>query len=153
MTTKEDINKLTALLSEMTKIVNKMAESLSDSVKELKKPQEKTPKKPAEATTTIVDSFKAQASINDSVAKPKSSISVNQPVSDIAKAIGINDRFLFIRELFDGDKARYTQTMNKLNTMNNLEEAKKYIQSVVQHWDETTETAQLFLSILQRRYL
>jgi hypothetical protein len=110
-------------------------------------------KKPSETPTAIVDQFKAQTAIIDTISKPEPAIAMQQPVRDIAKAIAINDRFLFIRELFDGDDAHFTQTINKLNSMTSLEEAKKYIQSAVQHWDETSEPAQFFLSILQRRYI
>ncbi|MDR0692583.1 MAG: hypothetical protein LBF69_06055 [Prevotellaceae bacterium] len=111
----------------------------------------KTTKKPD--TTAIVDQFKAQTSLNDAIAKPDPAITMRQPIHDIAKAIAINDRFLFIRELFAGDATLFSQTVNKLNTMSNIEEAKNYIQDVVKNWDDTSEPAQLFLSIVQRRYL
>jgi AraC-like DNA-binding protein len=112
----------------------------------------KTDKNPLD--TTLFDQFKVQTSINDTITKPKSSIAMKQqPINDIAKAIGFNDRFLFIREFFDGDTVLFSQTVKKLDTMGSLNEAKKYIQTVVKNWDETTEPAQLFLSIVQRRYL
>ncbi|MDR3180842.1 MAG: hypothetical protein LBT61_02815 [Prevotellaceae bacterium] len=113
----------------------------------------KKPIKQLSDAPTIVDQFKPQTSINDTRAKPEQTITIRQPIRDLTKAIALNDRFLFTRELFEGNKALYTQTINKLNTMSNLEEAKKYIQSVVQHWDESSETAELLLSIVQRRYL
>jgi chromosome segregation ATPase len=119
--------------------------------KEFPNTVKKSLKQPSDA---IGDQFKARTSINDTIAKPESAITaVRQPIHDITKAIAINDRFLFTRELFEGNTALFTQTINKLNTMGNLEEAKKYIQTVVKDWDDTSETAQLFLSIVQRRYL
>jgi AraC-like DNA-binding protein len=195
---KEDINKLTALLFEITKSLDDTLVLVGEVIKEIKKLQEKpqnlketaqllaelealrvekaqlmdsfqknegkkdvpspvktTPKKPAEATPTIVDKFKAQTSLNDTIAnKPKSSIAVKQqPITSIAKTIGFNDRFLFIREFFDGDTTLFSQTVKKLDTMGSLNEAKKYIQTVAKNWDETTENAQLFLSTVQRRFL
>ena len=112
----------------------------------------KTTKKPSD-TTAIVDQFEAKTSINDIITKSEPAIAIRQPIHDIAKAIAINDSFLFTRELFEGNKALFMQTITKLNTMNNLEDAKKYIQTMVKNWDETSETAQNFLSIVQRRYL
>jgi hypothetical protein len=120
--------------------------------KELPNTVKKPTKRPSD-TTTIVDQYKAQTSINDTITKPEPGITIRQPIRDIAKAIAINDRFLFIRELFENDAALYSQTINKLNTMSSLEDAKKHIQAVVKNWDETSEPAQLFLSIVQRRYL
>jgi hypothetical protein len=121
--------------------------------KEVPNTVKKPAQKPSDATTTIVDQFKAQTSINDSISKPEPSLTVRQPIRDIAKAIAINDRFLFIRELFEGDTSLFSQTIDKLNKMSDIEEAKKYMQTVVQHWDADAEPAQLFLSIVQRRYL
>ena len=120
--------------------------------KEFPNPAKKTTKQPSE-TTTIVDQFKAKTSINDTIAKSEPTITLRQPIRDLAKAIALNDSFLFTRELFEGNKALFIQTITKLNTMNNLEDAKKYIQTMVKNWDETSETAQNFLSIVQRRYL
>jgi TolA-binding protein len=110
-------------------------------------------KKPSDTTAAIADQFKAQTSINDTIAKPEPTLTMRQPIRDIAKAIAINDRFLFIRELFEGDATLFAQTIDKLNTMSNIEEAKKHMQTVVKNWDTTTEPTQLFLSIVQRRYL
>jgi hypothetical protein len=110
-------------------------------------------KKPSDTTAAIADQFKAQTSINDTIAKPEPNLTMRQPIRDIAKAIAINDRFLFIRELFEGDTTLFAQTIDKLNMMSNIEEAKKHMQTVVKNWDTTTEPTQLFLSIVQRRYL
>jgi predicted metalloendopeptidase len=152
MTTKEDINKLALSLSELTKKLDVALDAMAESIALIKKLQEKAAAWALEGT--MVDKYKAPASLNDTIAKPKSSISAKrQPVNDIAKSIGLNDRFLFTRELFDDDRALYAQTIAKLNTMSNWKEAEKYIQSVVKHWDEASDTTQLFLSIVQRRYL
>jgi seryl-tRNA synthetase len=110
-------------------------------------------KKPSDTTSAIVDQFKAHTSINDTVHKSDPTIAMRHPIRDIAKAIAISDRFLFIKELFDNNAALFAQTVNELNMMNNLEDAKKHIQTVVKNWDDTSEPAQLFLSIVQRRYL
>ena len=131
---------------------DKKQETTFKTPKEFPNMAKKPIKQPSNAPA-IVDQFKPQTSINDTRAKSEPTITIRQPIRDLTKAIALNDRFLFTRELFEGNKALFTQAITKLNTMRNLEEAKKYIQSVIPHWDESSETAELFLSIVQRRYL
>jgi chromosome segregation ATPase len=158
--TKENLDvKRKEILHELEEELFKKIDSLKDTAtkttpikKELPNTVKKPVKKPSD--TIIADQFKAQTSINDTITKSEPAITtIRQPIHDIAKAIAINDRFLFIRELFEGDAALFSQTINKLNTMSNLEEAKNHIQTVVKNWDEASEPAQQFLAIVQRRYL
>jgi hypothetical protein len=142
MVTKEDINKLAATLSEVSKTLHHAAETISALGREI-----------AAETPGKVDRFKAKTSLNDTISQPEPAIALRQPVRDIAKAITINDRMLFIRELFGGDAALFAQTISELNRMTGLDDAKSHLQSVLPHWDGAAEPAQLFLSILQRRYL
>lgn len=44
-------------------------------------------------------------------------------VTNLSEAIGINDRFLFIREIFNGNKDAYNQAISKLDKAENLQEA------------------------------
>jgi chromosome segregation ATPase len=104
-------------------------------------------------TKTLSNKFHARTSLNDKITKPEKSTRIHQPISDISKAIGINDRLLFIKELFDGDTAMFSLVIKKLNNLGSIEEAKAYIHTTIKNWNNTSETAQLFLSIVQRRYL
>jgi hypothetical protein len=163
MVTKEDIDKLVAALSEITKTLHHAAENISaltreivakaPAKKELPGTVKKPVKKPADAAAVVVDRFKAKTSINDTISQSEPTIAMRQPVHDIAKAIAINDRFLFIKELFEGNATLFSQTITRLNAMTSLDDAKNHLQTVLQHWDDTSESAQHFLSIVQRRYL
>jgi hypothetical protein len=78
------------------------------------------------------------------------------PVKDLRKAIGINDRFLFINELFRGDEAMYERCIKTINNFTILPEAEYWIQrelSVKIGWDETAETVQQFRTVIKRRFL
>ena len=50
------------------------------------------------------------------------------PIRDLKKAIGINDRFLFINELFRGDEAAYERSIKTINSFSILPEAEYWIQ-------------------------
>lgn len=47
----------------------------------------------------------------------------SKPVTDITVAIGLNDRFYYIRELFDNSAEVYSKTLSKLNKATSLGEA------------------------------
>ncbi len=59
---------------------------------------------------------------NDISAKIKQS-----PISNLAEAIGVNDRFFYIREVFGGNKEAYHSAMEKLNSASDSGEAEDII--------------------------
>ena len=69
---------------------------------------------------------------NESLQKEKvnSDISAqfhNKPIADIASAIGINDKFRYIRELFSGDSSLYSKAIEFLNTVDSEQKATTYL--------------------------
>lgn len=74
------------------------------------------------------------------------------PVDDINKAIGINDRFLFMRELFGGDKMAFDAAIETVNAASSYEQAHEYFRQQYS-WDETEATVELFLKAVHRRFL
>lgn len=51
----------------------------------------------------------------------------NQPIASIASAIGINDKFRYIRELFSGNSDMYSKTIEFLNTVDSEQKAATYL--------------------------
>lgn len=82
---------------------------------------------------------------------PKST-SNTQPVSDILVAIGLNDRFLFTRELFNNDSVLFRSTINQLNNLGGYDEAIDHLKKSFS-WDAEDLVADQFLQIVKRRYL
>ncbi|MGQ1946132.1 hypothetical protein ACT3CD_03385 [Geofilum sp. OHC36d9] len=82
----------------------------------------------------------------------KSSDQAYQPsVPDLRKAIGINDRFLFQRELFKGSAELYNQTLDQLNSMQDLGSALSFLKTNF-NWDTTSETYEMFIKTVKRRF-
>ncbi len=76
-------------------------------------------------------------------------------VKDLKKAIGINDRYLFINELFRGDETRYERSIKTINSFNILPEAEFWIQRELKvkfGWNEKGEAVALFDQLVKRRF-
>jgi len=77
------------------------------------------------------------------------------PVKDLRKAIGINDRFIFIDDLFRGDEAMYERSIKTINSFNIYPEAEYWIireLKVKLGWDNENITVQHFDQIVKRRF-
>jgi hypothetical protein len=77
------------------------------------------------------------------------------PVKDLKKAIGINDRFTFINELFRGDESVYERSIKTINGFNIYAEAEYWINReliVKMGWNINDETVKLFNQLVKRRF-
>lgn len=70
---------------------------------------------------------------------------------DIRKAISLNDRFRFRRDLFGGDDETMNKTIDILNQLHSAEEALNYLEQHFQ-WDYEKETTNDFITILEKRF-
>ena len=76
------------------------------------------------------------------------------PIEDLPKAIGLNQKFLFINELFDGDTDAYQQAIESLNSLSGMDEAQEALTQLQgsDDWGES-EAAMQFRELVERRYI
>lgn len=74
----------------------------------------------------------------------------NSPVKSIQTAIGINDRYQYIRELFDGKADIFTKTVTDLDKLENIQQAVNYLQENFK-WKKN-ETSLKFVNLVKRRF-
>ncbi len=74
-----------------------------------------------------------------------------KPVADLSKGLGINDRFMFQRELFEGRNELMNQTLQQLNDMPDYNSACSFIQSNFT-WDEEAEATKAFYNYIERKF-
>jgi len=79
-----------------------------------------------------------------------SSVIKSIPVTDLTEAIGINDKFLFIREIFNGNQESYNEAVSKLNNAAKLSDAKAIIMSYTGEGEENEAVRQL-LDLVKRK--
>ncbi len=72
-------------------------------------------------------------------------------ISDLRQAIGINDKFLLIRDLFDGDSAAYESAMQTLNDAENLDDCMIYLTENYA-WNADSEGVRLLMDLLERKF-
>lgn len=77
------------------------------------------------------------------------------PIKDLRKAVGINDRFLFIHELFRGDESMYERCIKTINSFSIFAEAEYWITrelKVKLGWNNDSEAVQHFDQLVRRRF-
>jgi hypothetical protein len=96
-------------------------------------------------------------SLNEALGKKKpvhdiASSLTDIPVADIWSAITINERFLFIRELFGNDPDTFKNTVTLLNSLGSWDAARNFLADRFV-WDNNNSVANDFLNVVRRRFL
>jgi len=79
----------------------------------------------------------------------------HEPIKDLRKAIGINDRFVFINDLFRGDEAMYERSIKTINSFHIFPEAEYWINReliVKLGWDAESGIVKHFYQLVKRRF-
>lgn len=79
----------------------------------------------------------------------------HEPIKDLRKAIGINDRFVFINDLFRGDEPMYERSIKTINSFHIFPEAEYWINReliVKLGWDKDSELVRHFYQLVKRRF-
>jgi hypothetical protein len=101
----------------------------------------------------------SNTSINDKLRQVNpaelGSILKGSPVKELRKAIGVNDRFVFINELFRGDEPMYERSIKTINNFRILPEAQYWMERELKiklGWDDSREIVQHFYQLVRRRF-
>ncbi|WP_133995481.1 hypothetical protein [Dinghuibacter silviterrae] len=103
----------------------------------------------------------ASRSLNDALKEQKpeqkevSARLTETPVKDLRKAVGINDRYLFISELFRGDETMYERSIKTINNFSIFQEAYYWMERELKlklAWDQNKHSTQLFYQLVRRRF-
>lgn len=98
------------------------------------------------------------ASLNDKLKEHKEEIGhklTGHPIKDLKKAIGINDRFVFINELFRGDEPMYERSLKTINGFRIYAEAEYWIErelKVKLGWLDNNDATKHFYQLIKRRF-
>ena len=114
------------------------------------------PKEDIKKASIIAEKFAANKSINERIvpgsSKDVSSRLTGEPIDSIKRNIGINDRFLIIRELLNGDNEGYNQIVQQLDACANFDQAHGLIEQSFPNKMEH-EGVDILVKLSRRRFL
>lgn len=78
----------------------------------------------------------------------------HKPVADLRTAIGINDKFLLVNELFSGNMEKYNKSIENLNDLPTLDGAMGYLDElyVVYQWNRNNEAYKKLVDLVHRKF-
>ena len=101
---------------------------------------------------------KESRSVNDNLKEANTELSSKLgegPVKDLKRAVGINDRFLYINELFRGDEVMYERSIKTINGFVIYAEAEFWIKRELKiklGWLENNHLVKQFDHLVRRRF-
>lgn len=98
----------------------------------------------------IGDILGSKTTLADQMIKDDAPTTPFNRITDIRKAMGLNDRFLMIRDLFAGDAERFEATIDTINEFDDLDECMIYIVENFK-WNPDSEGAKLLVSLIERK--
>ena len=101
---------------------------------------------------TFGESFIQGKSVNDMLSESKTLDHrlASFPLASLEAAIGLNDRFLFIRELFGNDTSLFNKTIRQLDQMQSLDEAVSFLSNNFK-WRKNDPSLK-FAQLIKRRF-
>ena len=75
----------------------------------------------------------------------------NDRVNTLRAAIGINDRFIMIRDLFGGDGAAFDRAMDELDAFEDFNECLVYMSTY--RWNPNSDGARMLMDLVTRKLL
>ena len=146
-----------ASIDEMLQLMQRnhdmMVDQLKGKLDELKLQLKQLESKAAEAKVENVDQPAPEVAEPKSEPKPAPVVAEHEPElkPDIMSTFTINDRFLFLRELFDGDERRFNETLSSIQHMSNMNQVENYIADVL-NWDHSNEVVKEFTRLVSRSF-
>jgi hypothetical protein len=102
---------------------------------------------------------KGEPSLNEKLFEQRKELAEklkDEPLKDLKKAIGVNDRFIFISELFRGDEDMYERSLKTINHFTIYPEAEFWILRELKlklGWNEEHSAVKQFDQLVRRRFL
>ncbi len=78
-----------------------------------------------------------------------------QPISDLTKEIGINEKYLITENLFSGDSQACSTAIKELNEFQNMEQASDFFKNSLSkkhNWNSNSNQVKRLINLIERRY-
>lgn len=107
-----------------------------------------------DAPTTLGEAIAAQQTLADTLeaSKPLAEEIHQSQIKSLRDGIGLNDKFLMIRDLFDGDGEAYEQALSALDEQPSYDDCMIYIIENYE-WNPDSEGSKFIMQLLERKHL
>ncbi len=100
---------------------------------------------------------KEGTTLNDMLGKKatKAEPNLKAPISDLKQAINLNEKMLFIKDLFGGYNMAYSEAIELVNKMTTFDNAEKFLRNnyaAKNNWASKQNTVDQFYEILHKRF-
>jgi hypothetical protein len=98
------------------------------------------------------ESFHKNSTLNDTISESKQAESTlsSGSISSLRASIGLNDRFLFIREIFGNNTEKYNKMIDHLDKLETIQQAVDYLKANITL--QKNEAGLKFVDLLKRRF-
>lgn len=117
--------------------------------------EEETVEAPKAAPKTSAKSAAAAASKPADAAPTLAETLGKAPITDLSRSIALSQKFWFVAELFNGDRILYDRSIETINRMEGLDQARNYIQQEVLAKlgkPAGEEALNTFMDLVERRF-
>jgi len=149
-----------APIIEKTKTIE-IKEEVKSEIKSTKKTKTPTPLDLfGDSVAILKDKFKTESTINEKILQETDDTRIiskiqKQSLKDLKSAIGINEKFLFINELFEGNMQDYNDAITYINeSCSELKDALEYVESLSEkyNWNKSKSSYNILKTLVERRF-
>ena len=145
------VEKTTEVLVTEHKIVVEEKPLAKEDTKLTEKAQESHKKATTIAETIIEKKSSVNEKLSVKASVPFEKVLSNKKIEDFKKAINLNDKFRFQRELFKGNASLMNQTLDVLNETTDKNEALDFLSSF--EWNTEDQTVIEFMELVNRKFI
>lgn len=109
----------------------------------------------SEPVLTLNQRIAAQRGLDQSKTTVAETSNKIKPAQDLQSLISLNDKLLFVKELFNGYNLAYTEAINILNRYTTFDQAEKFLNqnySVKNNWKEKPAASEKFFDLLRKKF-
>lgn len=127
-------------------------EEVASTIEQEAAPEPETPSRPLSINELIHQQKLAGKNLTQQF---KTSTSGPERVSDVKSAINLNDKLLFIKDLFNGYSLAYSEAIELLNRFDSFAEADAFLQAnyaLKNGWSSKPQTVEKLYAVLRKRF-
>lgn len=111
-----------------------------------------------ESISSVISMHSSESTLSEQINVEDNSLAAQlakKKIENLTSAIGINEKFLFTNELFDGNTEQFLKEINTLNNQTSLNDAKAHLNNLVHQndWNVEEQPFLKLVALVERKYI